>query len=361
MSAVTRHVAPHEPTPSHRARLAFWVVAWWTAFGLSSAVQYQQMVGTDGRTIALADALPSALASAWLWIPATWLALALARQVPIGTASWTRALPAHAAATLAVVLFRALAVVALNDAIGWYRELPSFGRLMLTSVQNNLFLYWMVLAAAHAVHYARNARQRESQLAEARLRALTAQLRPHFLFNALNTVASLVHDDPKAAERVVMRLAALMRRTTDSTGELVPLHEELSLLASYLEIEQARFEDRLNVRWSVPDDTARALVPHLLLQPIVENSIVHGFRPVAGPVTIDISAARENGSLALTVADTGAGYDAGRASDGVGLSNTRERLATLFGRDYGLEIDGAPGAGARVRLRLPWREAPAGA
>ena len=357
MTAVPPKDLPRDRTPSHRVPLAFWVTAWWTAFGISNAVQYRQMAVAEGRVVALADALPSAMTSAWLWIPVTWLELVLARRVPIGAAPWPRALAVHAAATVAVILFRALAVIVLNDAIGWYRELPPLGRLLATSVQNNLFFWWLVLAAAHAVHYGRNARVRERQLAEARLRALSAQLQPHFLFNALNTVASLVHSDPHAAERVVMRLAALMRATTDSTGELVPLREELGMLASYLEIEQARFEDRLQVQWTVADEATRALVPHLILQPIVENAVVHGFRPVAGPVTIDIRASREAGVLALTVADSGAGYDGAHARPGVGLTNVRERLAALFGGEAHLEIDGAPGAGTRVRLMLPWREA----
>ena len=344
----------------HASLLGAWVVIWWTAFGLMSAVQYRQMAAAGGRPVDLSTALVPSMASAWLWIPATWLALVLAQRAPIGAADWKRAVSVHAAATLGVVLYRGIAVVLLNPWIAWYRTLPSYADVFVTSVQNNVFFYWMVLAAAHAVHYARNARLRESQLADARLRALTAQLQPHFLFNALNTVASLVHENPAAAERVVMRLSALMRQTTDTTGELVPLREELSLLSNYLEIEQARFEDRLQIRWSVGTDTTSALVPHLILQPIVENSIVHGFRPVARPVTIDISIVRENGMLEIIVADTGAGYDAARARDGVGLRNTRERLEAVFRGDYSLDIDGQPGAGARVRLRVPFREAHSG-
>jgi signal transduction histidine kinase len=335
-------------------------VIWWTAFGLMSAVQYRQMAAAAGRPVDLSTALVPSMASAWLWIPATWLALVLAQRAPIGAADWKRPLSVHAAATLVVVLFRAIAVVALNPWIGWYQTLPSYAAVFVTSVQNNVFFYWMVLAAAHAVHYARNARLRESQLADARLRALTAQLQPHFLFNALNTVASLVHENPDAAERVVVRLSALMRQTTDTTGELVPLHEELNLLSNYLEIEQARFEDRLQIRWSVGADATSALVPHLILQPIVENSIVHGFRPVARPVTIDIRIARDNKVLEIVVADTGAGYDATLARDGVGLRNTRERLNAVFRGDYSLDIDGQPGVGARVRLRLPFREGDGG-
>lgn len=356
----SRATAPslgERPAPG-RPTLALWVGVWWTAFGLMSAVQYRQMAAQDGRAVSLAAALVPSLASAWLWIPATWLALVVARRAPIGVAPWRRAVPVHVAATLAVLLFRALAVVALNGWIGWYRTLPPFGAVLVTSLQNNAFFYWMVLAAAHAVHFARNARLRETQLAEARLRALAAQLRPHFLFNALNTVASLVHENPAAAERVVMRLSALMRKTTDATGELVPLREELHLLASYLEIEQARFEDRLVVEWSVAPGVGDALVPHLILQPIVENSIVHGFRPVAGPVTIDIRVTRENGTLDVLVADSGAGYDRARARDGVGLRNTRERLDAVFSGDYSLAIEGSPGRGTSVRLRLPFREAP---
>ena len=336
--------------------LAVLVTGWWVAFGLASLLQYRQMLAASGRSVAwLASTAP--MVSALLWIPPTLLAVYAAQRAPIATAPWTKTVPVHLAATLAVILFRALMVIALNDVIGWYAELPPFRNVLVTSVQNNAFTYWMVTAAAHAIYYGRNARLRETQLAEATLRTLAAQLQPHFLFNALNTVATLVHENPAAAEKVVVRLSELLRQTVGVTGrEMVPLEEELGLLGSYLEIEHARFEDRLIINWSVTPDSAGALVPHFILQPIVENSITHGLRPVPDPVTIDISAARANGQVVVTIRDSGAGYDTATAHEGFGLGSTRARLEAVFNSDYDLLIESRPGEGTSVKLTMPYRD-----
>lgn len=321
-----------------------------------SAVQYRQMAGADQRVISWSAALIPALTSAWLWIPATWLALLVTRKAPLGALPWTRTVPMHLMATIATVVFRAIFVVILNDFVRWYAVVPPFHSVLLTSALNNVFFYWLITAAAHGIYYAANARLRESQLNEARLHALTAQLQPHFLFNALNTVAALVHENPHAAERIVVRLSVLMRKTLDIGGrEFVPLRDELRLLASYLEIEQARFEERLDVRWSVSADTEDAMVPHFILQPIVENSIVHGLRPLPGPVTIDISAHRRNGRLEIAVADTGAGFDGTLSREGLGLGNTRARLNTMFNGDCALEVESERGRGTAVRMSIPFR------
>ena len=341
-----------------RARsLAVWNLAWWTAFGLMSALQNRQMAAAAQRPVSWTEALVPAMASAWLWIPVTWMALAVARRAPLGATSWWRSVPVHLGATLGVVVFRAALVVLLNDTVGWYRTVPPFTDVLITSLLNNVFFYWLLVAAAHGVYYAENARLRESQLAEARLKALTAQLQPHFLFNALNTIATLVHENPRAAERVVIKLSGLIRKTLDVSGqELVPLRDELRLLASYLEVEQARFEERLVVRWDVAPDSEEALVPHLLLQPVVENAVVHGLRPVPGPVTIDISAQRENGRVRVTVQDTGAGFDVERAREGLGLGNTRARLDAVYRGDFELDIRSRRGEGTVVWLTVPFRQ-----
>jgi signal transduction histidine kinase len=333
-----------------------WNAAWWTAFGLMSALQNRQMADAAERPITWGQALVPALTSAWLWIPVTYAALLVARRAPFGATPWAGAVPIHLGATLGVVIFRAAAVIALNGLVGWYRVVPPLADVLVTSLMNNVFFYWLITAAAHAVHYAENARLRETQLAEARLSALTAQLQPHFLFNALNTIAILVHENPDAAERVVVNLSALMRKTLEVSGtDLVPLREELRLLASYLDVEQARFEERLVVGWNVAADTENALVPHLVLQPIVENAIVHGLRPIPGPVTIDISARRDNGHVNVTVRDTGAGFDTTAAREGVGLGNTRARLDAVYRGAFALDVESRRGDGTTVRLTIPYR------
>ena len=330
------------------------VVGWWLAFGIASVVQYRQMVAAQGGpavwTIAVAP-----MASALLWIPPTWLALAATSRAAVGTAAWPRWLPVHITALAAVIVFRAMAVAVLNPIVGWYRELPPIASLLVTSVQNNVFMYMLVTAAAHAIYYARNSRIRERQLAEARLHALGSQLQPHFLFNALNTVAALVRENPAAAEKVIVQLSALLRESVGVTGhELVPLHEELTLLEGYLEIERARFEERLVVEWDISVEASDALVPRFILQPVVENSIVHGLRPVPGPVTISTSARRKGDRMIITVRDTGAGFDPAGLVEGFGLRSTRERCDAVYGGKGELTVTGLPGRGTTTVLSFPF-------
>jgi len=197
-------------------------------------------------------------------------------------------------------------------------------------------------------------------LAEAQLRALQSQLNPHFLFNALNGIVTLIEKDRLQAQRMVVRLADLLRATLKA-GERqeVPLAQELDITARYLEIEQARFADRLDVVWEVsaPGD---ALVPAFALQPLVENAIVHGIAPAVGGGTVRIGATPENGRLLLTVADTRSGEgrrgsNAGGTGAGVGLANLRARLARLYGGEAELVLVPHSAAGTTATLRIPLR------
>jgi two-component system, LytTR family, sensor kinase len=185
------------------------------------------------------------------------------------------------------------------------------------------------------------------------------QLNPHFLFNTLHAVSALIHEDPEAADRVVARLSELLRLSLDQTKpQQVPLHEELVFLDRYLEIEQTRFSDRLKVEKQVSPDVERALVPYLILQPLVENAIRHGIEPREDQGKVIISACRSNGMLQLRITDNGAGLveqdDAG-AREGIGLSNTRSRLKHLYGEDYRLELTSAAGGGLEARIDIPYR------
>ena len=344
---------------STRVRVGISVVTWWTAFGIISALQYRQMASTDQRTVEWMRALVPSMTSAWLWIPATVLAIVVTRRFPIGALALRQSLPPHIAATLAVVLYRALMVIVLNDAIHWYKTLPSLDVMLITSVFNNVFFYWLITAAAHALHFAENSRLRETQLKDAQLSAIAARLQPHFLFNALNTIAALISENPRGAERAVVQLSGLLRRSIDVSGQvMVPLAEELRLVSDYLDLEQARFEERLAVDWSIADEARDALVPHFVLQPLVENSIRHGFQPIPGSMTIHIAANRSNGSLNLAIADNGAGFDESTAREGLGISTTRARLDAVFNGNYSFIVSSARGNGTKVILDLPYREAP---
>jgi signal transduction histidine kinase len=204
------------------------------------------------------------------------------------------------------------------------------------------------------------ARQLTELAATAQLAALRAQINPHFLFNSLNSIAQLIHTDPDKAEACVERLADLFRYVLRrAEQEFVPLSEELEMAQAYLDIERARFGDRLQVETRVDPQSLRQLIPNLILQPLVENAIKHGLSQKRGTGTIRIDARVDDGLLTLAVVDDGLGMAgpalAGVYERGVGLRNLRDRLARLYGPTHLPEITSAPGGGTRVRLRLPVR------
>ncbi|HEY7478871.1 MAG TPA: histidine kinase [Gemmatimonadales bacterium] len=344
------------PSPSRR----WWLFAfvWWTLNGVASASQYVQMAGPGGEQVTWRHALVTSLASAWLWVPLTMLALWLAHRYPLGRGRLLPRLGLHLLSVIAVVVFRAVAVLVFNSWVGWYATLPPLPELLLTSAQNNVFLYSLVIGVAHAAHYASESRRRDDQLAEARLLTLKAQIQPHFLFNTLNTIALMVRESPANAERLITRLSELFRHALEgATIHEVPLADELRFAAAYLEIEAARLEDRLRVEWQIDPDALGARVPHLILQPLVENAIRHGIAPRSAAGRLRVAARRENGKVRLEVEDDGVGLDqAGRpAAAGVGLANLRARLAALYGPAGEFALTPTPGGGVTATLVVPYR------
>jgi LytS/YehU family sensor histidine kinase len=227
-------------------------------------------------------------------------------------------------------------------------------------------LYWGVLALGIAVEEAAQSRARElqrselvGQLATARLSALKMQLHPHFLFNALHTVGALVRTGEKApAVHVVARLGDLLRTMLDSAmTQEVPLRDELDFIKGYLEIEQIRFRDRLSVRWELEDDVLDATVPHMILQPVVENALRHGITPQEAGGVLVIGAHVRGNTLELAVSDNGHGLPKSRplSLTGVGLANTRLRLSQLYGTSGTLEVTNMPTGGVMARIVVPLR------
>ena len=226
----------------------------------------------------------------------------------------------------------------------------------------NLPVYAGFVLAWHAASYYREARDRELRAAElegllhqSQLEALRSQLNPHFLFNALHSMAELVHTDPKLAEQLLVRLGELLRQVLQSSNrQEVPLAEELEFIRGYVEIEQMRLGERLCVRWDVDAALAQAPVPSLILQPLVENAVQHGIAAASGPGTLDILARRDGEFLLLEVRDNGPGpRGSAERSQGIGLANTRARLQRLYGERQGFEIQAGEGMTVRLRLPLP--------
>ena len=199
----------------------------------------------------------------------------------------------------------------------------------------------------------------QAQLAEAQLNVLRTQLNPHFLFNTLHAISSLVERDPRGVRRMIARLSELLRHTLDQTAEQeIPLRRELELLRRYFEIMEVRFQGRLEVRVDVPDELGDALVPNLILQPLAENALKHGVNAVDAPGRVAVSGRRDGDSLLLSVRDTGPGVAAAVVAEtGIGLRNTKARLRQLYGSRQHFALAAAPGGGTVAEIRLPFHVA----
>jgi len=229
--------------------------------------------------------------------------------------------------------------------------------------------YWAIVAIAHAFIFSQRAREREqlalnleARLAKSRLQALQMQLNPHFLFNTLNSIASLIHENPGAADEMITSLSEFLRLTLKTSDRSeVPLREEMDFLNHYLAIEQIRFGDRLRVEKHIEPALLGAQVPVLILQPLVENAIKHGIEKKLGPGVVTITASRTGETLQLQVQDNGRGLSSaagGQISEGVGLANIRARLRELAGDAATLQIGSPAEGGFIATIRLPWRTIP---
>ena len=201
-----------------------------------------------------------------------------------------------------------------------------------------------------------------TKLAQAQLENLRLQLQPHFLFNTLNAISSVMYEDVRAADAMIMQLSDLLRLTLHaSRSHEIPLAEELQITRLYLDLMQKRFEHKLRITYSIDPALHNSLVPQLILQPLLENSLRHGMKPGSATMDLSIAAHHDNGALILQVSDTGSGLGSANPSEvfgrGVGLSNIRDRLAQLYGDRQEFTIANRPAGGAEVTLRVPYRTA----
>jgi signal transduction histidine kinase len=237
--------------------------------------------------------------------------------------------------------------------------LDESAKLLLLAVAGAIAVYATAWHERLAIRYDQTTRaqqQLEVELTRAELDRLKHQLHPHFLFNALNAITALIRSNPNGAERTVSALGALLRLSLDTpVGHEVSLQRELELLGHYLAIQRIRFEERLRVHVSADAALHRALVPSLILQPLVENAIKHGIGPKADGGAIDVRAARFGDWLTLSVTDDGVGAPVRPATEGVGLRNTRARLQYLYGESHRVRVMTAPDCGFTVTIELPYR------
>jgi len=344
---------PHEKLSARELALIF---AFWTFLAILSSVnRLLDPRGFGFRMGSPTGPIVLEFIGSWIWAVLTPPIFRLTSRVKLSR----------------VVLLLALGVVvsiAVYSAIDLIRPLllptptraraPLIRDLLGFRFVNEMLYYFAIVAAGYAREYFLRGRDEaarsavlQAQLAEARLDALRMQINPHFLFNTLNAISAMVERDPSGTRKMIARLSELLRRTIDSrAADEVPLRQELELLDRYIEIMEIRFQGRLRAVRDIAPDTLDALVPHFILQPIVENALEHGDAGV-----VEISARRDGARLLVSVRDHGPGVDG--SPDHVGIGNTRARLQQLYGADASFTLRNAEDGGAIAEIAVPYRHA----
>jgi len=377
--------APAAPSPvGQRRPWLIWAVSFavWAAIALVASFTIYQFDRLRGMPTHFLDMLGLELAQVLSYAPLTPLAFGLAVRYPFRRDKWASRTLLYLAGgivfSFAHVLLRALTYPAWDNnyhriwiiwdftahapQVRWHFLESLF---FINIVDDITGTYAPILLVAHAISYYQGLRERElrtsqlqEQLAKAQLRALKSQLQPHFLFNTLHSISALMLTDVSAADRMMTRLSDLLRMVLEDAGtQITTLSREVELVNCYLEIEKIRFEERLKVKFDIAPETLDALVPHLLLQPLVDNAVKHGVSKRLEGGTIHIEASVKDGELYLAVSDNGAGLSTAEmtSAQGLGLRATRERLSTLYGAGQHLELAKLPEGGTSVRIRIPCR------
>lgn len=341
-----------------RDRLTDWrtVALFWAGYVFLSMNQSYVWNVVADRGRAWWEPAPFALATAVVWGTLTPLIVKWSRAHRIGRATWRRELPYHIALIPVIALIDAaadqLARAATDMPFGFWADY--FRKLDIVT-----FFYAVIAGLAHAVDYARVASRLENELRQSQLEILKSQLQPHFLFNTLNAVNALIYEDPKAADRIITRLGELLRMSLAvGNRQEVTLDHELEFVKAYLDIQQVRLGERLQVRVEVPEALGDVMVPALMLQPLVENAVIHGIAPLGRGGCV-LLRAWEDARLHIDVCDTGAGLRE-PIRMGIGLSNIQRRLTELYGSSQSFATRSHP-KGTTVSISLPIRRQPAAA
>lgn len=367
-----------------------WLI-WAASFGIWSLVavagsgSIYELYRARGYPMTFGSVLGMEFSQVLTYAPLTPFAFALAMRFPVQTGNWARRLWLH-------LLFGVIFSIAHTTLRGvtpyaaWDPKLGGFVSAIWNSqahafqikwnVFRNLFLsnlvdditgtYIPIVLVAHAIAYYRRFRDRElhsakleTQLTKSHLQALKSHLQPHFLFNTMHSISALMLTDVKAADKMMSRLSDLLRMSLANNGiQMTSLSRELEFVDAYLEVEKLRLGDRLKVDCHIAEETLDAQVPSLLLQPLVENAIIHGVSRLSAGGNIWITASHEGSDLCLRIADNGPGLDPNAKAPfktGLGLGSTRERLQTLYGANQTLDIHAAPEGGVEVCVKIPFR------
>ena len=355
------------------------MLLFWSVIGALTVARYQLPFGKPGPS---RESLEGLIACASWYLP--WgilspLVFRLELRYPLGSAGWIRNLALLAAISVPFCLAAAPVMMALFEGfrhafavsrnpmgnipgVGyWFATFPSAQGMFWVSVGGGYFvrtLFQLHQQEQRATRLALEKSQLESSLNQAQLEALRARLNPHFLFNSLQNISVLTKQDPQTASRMLTVLGDLLRAVlrSDSQPE-TSLSEEIDLTRSYVALEQMRFGDRLSVTFDIADGVRQALVPSFLMQPLLENAIIHGLKGVRKTGIIAVRAATEANGLAITVTDNGIGPppDASQMKIGVGLGSTCERLTGMYSERHEFSIRRPQEGGTEVRIKLPLR------
>lgn len=349
----------------------------WTLYGLFFTSQESIRQAYTGKPIKWGTILAGWLSVAYAWAVLTPLIFFLAGRFPFDRGHWRRSFLVHLLSSVMFSLVELLLFILAAPLVGFSVWKKNFGTTFISAFtidfHVNLLTYWAILCITQALNYYRKYREREleaaqlevkssqlqAQLAQAHLSALKMQLHPHFLFNTLNAIVVLVRKSSnQKAEHMLTGLSELLRYALDNIGvQEVTLKQEIEFLERYLVIEQVRFNDRLKIEMKVEHSVLDALVPNLVLQPLVENAIRHGVGKRSAAGLIEISAKRQGEQLQIRIRDDGPGLPADWPNSngkGIGIANTRARLQQLYGERPALELRAAEGGGTAVTLVIPF-------
>jgi two-component sensor histidine kinase len=343
----------------------------WAVAGTLLSLEFAITLGVMDTSYPFYEVAIPQFQRAALWVIVVPLVLMLRRKVPISLGRYWGGVSFHLACSLVLMtlyyvvrLVYYMHVGTIDGSHGfWDAVVKNFwGRNLV-----DIAYYWLVIGGGYYYELSQRYREKElsevhleTRLAQAELSMLKGQLQPHFLFNTMNTISVMVREGRNSeAVTLLARLASLLRMSLDTDRNLeMSLGKELDFLSAYMEIQKARFSDRLSYLVEVPQSMLRLQVPSLILQPLVENAVIHGISSKEGPGTIRVSAELAGERLVIRVADNGPGFPAAPrsgAQGGIGLSNTRERLARMYGEKGRLVIDSRAGQGSVVTVELPAR------
>jgi signal transduction histidine kinase len=359
----------------------------WSFVAFAATLTVYQLYRTTDYPMRFMTTLGWEFSQVLTYAPLTPLAFAFAARFPIQRKNWARLSLLYLAAGLAFFLAH-VALRAATPFAYWDPKSREFASAIWDSHAHLFKVQWLVLKkqffsgvvdditgtfvpivlVAHAVSYYRRFREREvraaqleGQLAKAHLQTLKSQLQPHFLFNTMHSISSLMLTDVQAADQMMARLGDLLRMSLESAGtQITTLNRELEFVNCYLEIEKVRFGDRLTAILDISPETLDASVPHLLLQPLVDNSIKHGISKMRAGGEIRITVNAYGDELQIEIKDNGPGFgkEATLPASGLGLRITRERLESLYGQEQSMELLTLPGGGTITRVCIPFRVQP---